>query len=405
MFELVEKLTTSTNSNKQSSLASALFYQSKQGLNFVQEAFRFEGLPLTVVKPYSEEAVLKSKSEHELGLLMFDFTQANNIHQEALKLSSIIPTSARVVIIGTENTITIIRQLRELGFYYVLWPVAADEFISFLSNANSTTGKKEVGLPQRQAKRIRVIGSKGGVGATLIASELSKVLSHQNLSQCVLVDHNYWGGNLDIMMGLADFQKRDISVSTFGTGIDQTSAHSMLKQAKSSLSLLSLTSKSKALTELSDYTKTVADHLAFEANFIIEDFPMSVAFHNPNLSDATDTVIMIVSPTVSSLRDAGLLKQTITESASGTPPRIILVVNYVMPSKYATVTLEEVKAHLNQDIDIVLPHLKQINQLIIHNNNKKLLSSSFGRGLQQLSAKILGRSNKKTRFSLFSRGN
>ncbi len=406
MFDLVESINKEPTSSNKQEVVIAGFFSSKECRDFVDEAFRFEGLQLHVSGSLTGSAIDKAKTKHELKFIILDLTTASDVVKEAKAYSAILPTDARVLVIGKEDAITTIRNLRDIGFHYLLWPVAKEDFLSYIYTVNNDKRDVYIGIPTRKAKKIRVMGTKGGVGTTLIASEIAKLLSKKHLSNCIMVDHNYWGGNLDIMMGLNELPKRNISLSTFGTSIDEASAHSMLKKEGSALSILSLTSSSteRALGDMNDYTNAVVDQLAYSTNFIIEDYPVSVGFHNTHLTDEVSCVVMVIVPTVSSLRDAGRLKHLLLESADDETLRIVVVLNYVMPAKYATVSKQEVEDYLKQDIDAVIPYTKNINQLVLSKNDKKLFKTAFGKSLNQLSSVILGAKAKKSKlFSMFGR--
>ncbi|TOO92001.1 chromosome partitioning protein ParA, partial [Vibrio parahaemolyticus] len=75
--------------------------------------------------------------------------------------------------------ISTLRSLKDMGFYYVFWPVNKQEIADFLIHVNKNL-KTFSGVSQkRKAKRVAVVGSKGGVGTSLITTELSSLLSTQ----------------------------------------------------------------------------------------------------------------------------------------------------------------------------------------------------------------------------------
>ncbi|MGT0150522.1 hypothetical protein ACT691_18310 [Vibrio metschnikovii] len=79
------------------------------------------------------------------------------------------------------------------------------------------------------------------------------------------------------------------------------------------LSMLSLTSDQLDTPSMVDYSNAVVDQLSEDVNFILEDLSASVGFSldaDKFLSQA-DIVVLVLEPTVSSVREAARLKERI----------------------------------------------------------------------------------------------
>ena len=251
---------------------------------------------------------------------------------------------------------------------------------------------------KRRAKQVTFVGCKGGVGTTMLCAEISYILSAKRNASCVVVDNCYQGGNLDIMMGIEKFQKRELRTGSLAANLDFTSSQSLLNKQDKNLAVLALTSEEISSADLKDYTQNVAAFISEDANFILEDLSATaeLVFSSKDLVSISDCVILVVSPTISSLREAARLNREIkleTET-SGRSLRVIVVLNYALPEGCATVTKVEVEEFLQRPIDVVVPFVKKLDAKILNKQRIGELRGQVGKSLNNLAALIFGEEAK-----------
>ncbi|MDW2178536.1 chromosome partitioning protein ParA, partial [Vibrio sp. 1637] len=161
---------------------------------------------------------------------------------------------------------------------------------------------------QRRAKRVAVVGSKGGIGTSFIATEISSKLASNDIDN-ILVDHQYNNSNIDVLLALDDFKPR--SIDEYAVPIhelDTEGANSYLTKIRKNLRLLSLGSD-RSQAEVFNYSQALCELLSRNTNFIIEDFSGSIDFHaEPHmLIENYDVVVVIFEPSISSIRNARTL--------------------------------------------------------------------------------------------------
>jgi Flp pilus assembly protein, ATPase CpaE len=313
---------------------------------------------------------------------------------DARRISHLLPSHASVIVIGSEDAISTIRNLKEMGFYYLFWPITKQELIDFVRSVSDNRQRNRGPGQNRRAKRISVIGAKGGVGTTLIASELAHQLVTEKKASCIIVEHNYTCGNLDIMLGLKKFERREIQKGAFSSSIDLSEAQSLLTKYSEMLSILSLTSEQHSIDELNDYHNSAVDILSSECNFIIEDLSGSSGFTHRNQQRwlSSDCVILVVAPTVSALRDAGRLKMAIDAPENNTRPRLIVVVNYNLPEKFATATETDIEKFLQYRPDVVIPFSGKIGDILLEGSRVARARVKAAKPIRILSALVVGES-------------
>ncbi len=411
MFDLVDLLKKNgSESQVKQKITSVLFYQTEKCRELVLEAYRFEGISDPEILTNDDLSISDHVRQQSIEIVIVELNDSENVTRDAERISHLLPSHASVIVIGSEDAISTIRNLKEMGFYYLFWPITKQELVDFVKSVNKNR-ESNIGPGQkRRAKRVAVIGSKGGVGATLLVAEVAHQLVDDKKATCVVVDHNYHAGNIDVMLGITEFEKRAVQSGALLTGLDLATARGLVARQSDKLSILSLTSADLSSSELQEYTEAVIDTLASEVNFIIED--MSASATDPYQADASwldsDCVILVIAPTVSSVRDAARIKKRLDTMPESSRPRLIVVINNVLPEKFATVQLPEIEKFLNYKPQVVIPFVGSASQDVIDGKRLAKSNSKLSGALTRLVSLILGEStegkNKSGLFSLFSKG-
>ncbi|GAM60286.1 type II/IV secretion system ATPase tadZ/cpaE [Vibrio ishigakensis] len=243
-------------------------YQTQECLDLVQEVFRFEGWDEPKLVRLNL-AKVKLEQEHEIILL--ELSESDDVVKDAKRFASKLPTGKGIIVIGKEDSIVTIRALREFGFYYMFWPFSKSDLADFImhveKNLKSFSGVSE----HRKAKRVAVVGAKGGLGVSFICCELASYLSTRS-SDTIVVDHHGNHSNMDVLLSLDDFTRQNIDEYTAPIHeLDEEGALSYLIRVRQNLRLLALDSEKKP-EDVLQYTNTLYELLSRSTNFVIEDF-------------------------------------------------------------------------------------------------------------------------------------
>ena len=393
MFDLANSMKIQINEEKKLSLI--LFYQTERFRELMEEVFRFEGVTAPVVFKYSDEAIRDNAQEFTDHIIMIELNESDNITQDIEQISHQLPNSASVIVIGSENSISTIRDLRAMGYYYLFWPITKLELIDFIRGVNDNLTRNNTLSKSRQAKKIIVLGSKGGVGTSMLTAELSKELSEKRNSSCIVIDHNFSGGNLDIMLGVKQFTRKKLPQGMLIANLDAQYAMGMTTKVNEMLSFLSIESDNLSVEELKEYTHVLSTQLATETNFIIEDLSGSASEKIGFLTKEQDidVVVLVIDQTVSSLREASRVLSVVKEKKL--EMRFIIVVNNTKPEKYSTVDLKDIKKHIDRSVDVICPFEPKIGSALLHgesiHSKNMLISQSFN----DVTALLLGETVKK----------
>lgn len=148
------------------------------------------------------------------------------------------------------------------------------------------------------ARKIVVTSGKGGVGKTTVAACLGIKLSAMG-KRTAIVDVDFGLNNLDILLGAED-------KTTFGVE-DVISGKCRIKQAMIEINrnLYIIPSSKKATANLSSQNlKLLVEGLAKSYDFVLLDCPAGISAGFERAVASVDEAIVVVNPSLSSLRDA-----------------------------------------------------------------------------------------------------
>ncbi|WP_191602899.1 AAA family ATPase [Marinomonas algicola] len=400
MFDLVDILKNSRDTQEEDSSRSgpktAFFFQTSECRSLVEETYRFDDKKIPKSVLFSFDLVANRVTDDDCEIAIFELTDSDTLAEDAERLSHIIPSSVSVIIIGLADSISTVRMLKSLGFYYVFWPINKQELSEFLAVITKKHQEANLGNIYRRAKRIAVFGTKGGVGASLIAAELASALSVKKKSDSLLVNHNYDCGDLDIQVGNVKLDKKSVAKGTLTTDLDETSVKSLMMPLNSKLRYLALAKDQLQSDEVREVTDMVISLTSSEANLIVEDLSASVSFdRTPEwLIENFNILILVLEPSVSSLRESVKLIKRIrniqNNSESKKNLRIIVIVNHHRHKKMETVSIEEISKYLSHKVDYELPYEENI-ALDISKGKRVIDSGSrFSQNIIKLSSQIVG---------------
>lgn len=340
-------------------------YQTQECLDLVQEVFRFEG--------WDEPKLLRFNLAHiaeqeEDEIILFELSESNDVVEDAKRFASKLPTHKGIIVIGKEDSILTIRALREIGFYYMLWPFSKSDLADFLmhveKNLKSFAGVSE----HRKAKRVAVVGAKGGLGVSFICCELASYLSIRS-SDTIVVDHHGNHSNMDVLLSLDDFSRQNIDEFTVPIHeLDEEGALSYLIRVRQNLRLLALDSEKKQ-EDVLQYTNTLYELLSRSTNFVIEDFSGSVDFEviPQELIDNYDVVVVVSDASVSSVRNARVLLEKLKNAriSQSRKTRLLTVVNHHRPHKAFVLHSKELENYLGTPVDLLFDYCSNLSHIIV----------------------------------------
>jgi pilus assembly protein CpaE len=238
-------------------------------------------------------------------------TNRNEIIEYLDSLSEVCDAGTKVVVIGHVNDVLLYRELMRRGVSeYLIAPVSSVDFISSLSNLFMATDAAPVG------RSIAVLGTRGGVGSSTIAHNLSYMIAKNINIETVIVD-------LDLAFGTAglDFNQdppQGIAEAVFAPDrIDANLVDRLLSRCTDFLSILSAPAMLDRVYDFNENSfDTVLEVLKATIPMIVLDVPHVWTAWSKRLVANSDEIFIVASPDLASLRNAknmfdtfGLIRQ------------------------------------------------------------------------------------------------
>jgi pilus assembly protein CpaE len=160
-----------------------------------------------------DAAVSKLSSMDTPEYLFVDLSSSQAPLGEIDKLSSVCDPGTQVIAIGEVNDISVFRDMLDAGIAdYLLKPVDPSRLKQAYENAHRRADANVAGTASATtlADVIVVVGARGGVGTSMVASNMAWIIGHENSRKVGLVDLDPYYGNiamafsLDVGRGLSE---------------------------------------------------------------------------------------------------------------------------------------------------------------------------------------------------------
>ena len=251
------------------------------------------------------------------------------------RLATELPQSP-AIIMSVQGERDYLRRAMQAGAReYLVKPFSHDELVAAIRRVHQLEQKKGVtsvrgdgqpAAPTRPAEVIVLFSGKGGVGKTLVATNLAVALANETDSRVGLVDLDLQFGDVGVMLNL-DHSRSITDIVDAGDGLDADILHEILAPGPGDIRVL-LAPISPELADLvtTEHVKSVLTELRKMCDYIIVDTPCQLAEQNLEVIEMAQRVVVLTTLTIPSIKDAKLSLKVL-ESLNIEPSSILLVVN------------------------------------------------------------------------------
>jgi pilus assembly protein CpaE len=229
--------------------------------------------------------------------------------------------------IGTINDINLYREMVGAGITdYLVKPVTEKALAAALARAEEPiydpAAVEEAPKPDK-IKRIAVIGSRGGVGASSLAVNLAWLISQEHKQRTALVDLDLEFGTVALLLDLEPTTGLREALES-PARIDSLFVESATAKLTETLSVMA--TEETLSTDV--HFKPEAIDLLFDTlgrsnEVIIVDLPRSALAVRQRIFETATDVLLVTELTLPGLRDTMRILSSIEEVASGTPVTVI----------------------------------------------------------------------------------
>lgn len=296
-------------------------------------------------------AISKYKAEKTPDLLIVETDSDETVLEYEIDcLAEVADPGTQLIVIGHKNDISLYQKLLNMGVSnYLVYPVTVPGVIQSISEIYKEPGKEKIG------KVHAVIGAKGGVGASSVAQSVALELSLTQGADILLVDMDLCFGTASLNLDIEPNQGL-IEMIDQAERIDVAMLDRVLIKRGLNLNVLGSNAGLDTSRELDAFAvERMLDVAASHIPQIVLDIPHSWNEWVERCLTAADTVTVVATPELSSLRNATtLMTQLKTLRPNDKPPA--LVMNQVGMPRRQEISAKEVSSILKINPMVSIPH-------------------------------------------------
>lgn len=333
-------------------------------------AFMCDDMTLDTVRPVVEDMGWQIEKCHKGGLrnavqtlsvsaspniLLVDLSEAGDPLSDIHSLAEVCEPGTIVIASGQINDVRLYRDLMMSGIHdYLLKPFSPDALRDSLTQAMNILAapRNDDGASGHKHISTAVIGTRGGVGASTIATSLAWHFSAGMGSHTALLDLDVHFGTGALTMDLEPGRGLTDAIET-PSRIDSLFLERAMLKANEKLSLLSSEASigSPIMTDGSAFFQLQEEFRAAFENTIV-DMPRNMLINYPQLLVDVNVIVLVCEMTLASARDTIRILAWLRSNAQHC--RVILVANKVQ-SANVEITRKDFEASVERTIDLLIP--------------------------------------------------
>lgn len=284
---------------------------------------------------------------------------------------------------------------------YISQPLQQDDLRKALDRIDERRADK----PSEQGQIITVMNSKGGSGASFVATNLAYELSHTVKARAVLVDFDLQFGGLSRYLDL--YPKRGLVEALDATeDMDEVSAEAYITSHNSGLRLLAASTNRLFLSREApiEQVDSLLRVLQNNNEYVIADLPRRIDLLSATVLEHSDQILVVVQQTLGHLNDAARMIKLVTKELAVPMDRIRVVLN--RHSKNALIEKDDVKSALKVDRLAIIPNQYKLVSESIDSGAplmKVARNSATGKAIQNLQRLVCGTVDKESTKRILGR--
>jgi len=367
-------------------------------LKSVKELYTIEGFSQPIFLSNSNYHDYLESCSKKIRNIIFDMRNTSDVEKITSEVITVLDVSVSLLIISDVDSILLQNKVCSLGGIYVLWDENLD---GLLYSIRSDHNKVSSNIKQtRVAKRILVLGSKGGVGVSLISSLLSYSLSSKAYLKTLLVDYDSTAINSDIYSGIKGFKPGQNSKNVNQIEIDSVVAESYINKVSEKLDYLMLERNSGDFNSHTSALLKISSELNGKYNFIIDSVPANMfgEIYDDGFFERYHHIYIVCEPSIGSLRSCNNLKKKMSKVSYK------IIINLIRPLKEYMLSVGQVKDKLKVIDTVDIPYEQGMEKKIIQYGigylEKSKIFDSTSLAILELTGKNINNKSKKSIFKI-----
>jgi pilus assembly protein CpaE len=291
------------------------------------------------------------------NILMVDLSESGDPLNDINALAEVCEPGTVVVAVGQVNDVRLYRDLIASGIHdYLLKPLSPGQVRDALSQAQAVfaaPAKHHEGTATKQHISTAVIGTRGGVGASTIATSLAWLFSTDEKLPTALLDLDIHFGTGALTLDLEPGRGLTDAIEN-PSRIDGLFIERAMIRANDNLAILSAEApiNSPLMTDGGAFMQLEEEfRQAFDMTVI--DMPRNMLINFPQLMGDVNVVVLATELTLASARDSIRILSWLKGNAA--QAQILVVANKVQ-SAVSEISKADFEASIESKIDLVIPY-------------------------------------------------
>lgn len=331
------------------------------------------------------------------NILMVDLSESGDPLNDINALAEVCEPGTVVIAVGQVNDVRLYRDLLASGIHdYLLKPFSAGQLRDALNQAQAVFSAPRASDPEAAKRHVStaIVGTRGGVGASTLATSLAWTFSNDHKLPTALLDLDVHFGTGALALDLEPGRGLTDAIDN-PSRIDGLFIERAMIRANENLAILSAEApiNSPLMTDGSAFVQLEEEfRQSFEMTMI--DLPRNMLINFPHLLGDVNVIVLTAEMTLASARDTIRILSWLKTNAAHAQP--LIVANKVQAAG-AELSRSDFEASIERSIDFSIPYdLKaaanaaKLGQTFAEANS----SSKAAATMRQLADRILGASEE-----------
>lgn len=331
------------------------------------------------------------------SILVVDLSESGDPLNDINALAEVCEPGTVVIAIGQVNDVRLYRDLLSSGIHdYLLKPLSAGQLRDALNAAQTvfTAPKNADGEATKRHISTAVVGTRGGVGASTLATSLSWLFSEEHKAPTALLDLDVHFGTGALALDLEPGRGLTDAIDN-PSRIDGLFIERAMIRANDNLSILSAEAPINAplMTDGAAFVQLEEEfRQAFEMTVV--DLPRNMLINFPHVLADVNLILLTTEMTLASARDAIRIISWLKTNAAHA--HIMVVANKVQ-SGVAEISKADFEASIEHKIDFSIPYdikaaanAAKMGQVFVEANRSSKATSV----IKQIGERVMGASEE-----------
>jgi pilus assembly protein CpaE len=289
-------------------------------------------------------------------ILFVDLSESGDPLNDINGLAEVCEPGTVVLATGQVNDVRLYRELVNSGIQdYLLKPLSADALREAFSHAQAILNAPKISetSTDRPHCSTAVIGTRGGVGASSLATSLAWLVSDKNGRTTALLDLDVHFGTAALGLDLEPGRGLTDAIEN-PSRIDGLFIERAMVKASERLAVLSAEApiSSPVLTDGTAFFQLQEEmRAAFESTVI--DLPRAMLVQHPHLITDVQIAVVVTELTLAAARDSIRILSWLKSNAPQT--HVVVIANRVHPGAQLEISRKDFEGSIERKLDFVIP--------------------------------------------------